>query len=233
MCPSDPTEGSVAEHIKAVRDNIARLEAVYDREPGSVQLLAVSKTKPQTLIREAAATAQIEFGENYVEEGIEKITELKELGLIWHYIGHIQSNKTRPLAAHYDWVQSVDRLKIATRLAEHRPVDSQPLNVCIQLKLDDEETKSGCSIAELDALAAFIDSAENLRLRGIMTIPAPREDIAQQRAVFAELHNVYRQLEAQYPEVDTLSMGMSGDMEAAIAEGSTMVRIGTAVFGKR
>ncbi len=233
MPHSDSTEGSVADHIKSVRDEIARIEHTYDRTPGSVKLLAVSKTKPSSLIRAAAAQGQIEFGENYVDEGVNKSIELKALDLTWHYIGHIQSNKTRPIASHYDWVQSVDRLKIAMRLAEHRSPDEKPLNVCIQLKLDDEDTKSGCSPTELEPLAEFIDSAATLTLRGIMTIPAPREDFEQQRKVFAELHRWYQKLKSNHAEVDTLSMGMSGDMEAAIAEGATMVRIGTAVFGRR
>ncbi len=233
MPQTDATEGSVADHINSVRDNIAHIEQTYRRAPGSVQLLAVSKTKPSSLIRAAAAEGQIAFGENYVEEGIEKSIELKALNLTWHYIGHIQSNKTKPIASHYDWVQSVDRLKIATRLAEHRSADQKPLNVCIQLKLDDEDSKSGCSTTELESLAEFIDSAPTLTLRGIMTIPAPRENLEQQREVFAELHRWYQTLQSNHSDVDTLSMGMSGDMEAAIAEGATMVRIGTAVFGKR
>ena len=198
-----------------------------------MKLLAVSKTKPSDLVRQAAAVGQRAFGENYVDEGVGKLQELAELDLIWHYIGHIQSNKTRVIANHYDWVQSVDRLKIAKRLAEHRPASLAPLNICIQLKIDEEESKSGCTTAELDDLATFIDSAPTLSLRGLMAIPAPRSEMAEQREVFAELNSWYQQLRSSYSSVDTLSMGMSGDMEAAIAEGATMVRIGTAVFGRR
>ncbi len=224
---------TVARHIKSVREEIARCEQNHARKPGSVKLLAVSKTKPASLIRAAAAEGQIEFGENYADEGAGKSLELKELGLTWHYIGHIQSNKTKLIASHYDWVQGVDRIKIATRLDQQRDPDSQPLNICIQLKLDAEDSKSGCSINELEALADCIARADHLTLRGLMAIPAPREGLAEQRAVFAELSEWYQKLSRDHPSVDTLSMGMSGDMEAAIAEGATMVRIGTAVFGAR
>ena len=223
----------VARHIATVREEISRLELEHGREPGSVQLLAVSKTKPTTLIREAAATNQLDFGENYADEGVEKSLELHELGLIWHYIGHIQSNKTKLIASHYDWVQGVDRLKIAKRLNEHRGTELPPLNICIQLKIDAEESKSGCTPEELEELAACIADAPHLTLRGLMAIPAPRTDTASQREVFRELHNWYQKLRADHSTVDTLSMGMSGDMPAAIAEGATMVRIGTAVFGAR
>ena len=176
---------------------------------------------------------QIAFGENYVDEGVNKLQELNDLGLTWHFIGHIQSNKTRVIASHYDWVQSVDRIKIAKRLAEHRPESLAPLNICIQLKVDAEDSKSGCTTAELDDLATFIDAAPTLSLRGLMAIPAPRTEMAEQRKVFAELNGWFEHLRSAYASVDTLSMGMSGDMEAAIAEGATMVRIGTAVFGAR
>jgi len=209
------------------------MEKDHSREPGSVSLLAVSKTKPADLVRQASTAGHTEFGENYVEEGVGKIQELADLNLTWHFIGHIQSNKTRVIASHYDWVQSVDRLKIAKRLAEHRSKELAPLNICIQLKIDAEESKSGCTTTELDELAAFIDSAETLSLRGLMAIPAPRTELSEQRQVFAELHSWYEKLRSSHASVDTLSMGMSGDMEAAIAEGATMVRIGTAVFGSR
>jgi len=230
---TDVGESDVTRHIATVRNEISRLEQMYGRESGSVDLLAVSKTKPAELVRAAAAESQLAFGENYADEGAEKSLELKELGLIWHYIGHIQSNKTKLIASHYDWVQGVDRVKIAMRLNEHRGIDKSPLNLCIQLKLDAEESKSGCSTNELDQLADTIASAPHLTLRGLMAIPAPRADFAEQRQVFSELHHWYQQLKSAYPTVDTLSMGMSADMEAAIAEGATMVRIGTAVFGAR
>ena len=224
---------NVATRIASVRAEISRLEQEYGREPGSVQLLAVSKTKPSTLIREVAATDQLHFGENYADEGVEKSLELQKLSLTWHYIGHIQSNKTKLIASHYDWVQGVDRLKIAKRLNEHRGTELPPLNICIQLKLDAEESKSGCTTEELDELAAFIAAAPHLKLRGLMAIPAPRADTASQREVFRELNSWYQTVQSAHASVDTLSMGMSGDMPAAIAEGATMVRIGTAVFGAR
>ena len=229
----DTNPAGVARHIAAVRNEISRLEQQYGREPGSVELLAVSKTKPSTLIKEAAATGQVSFGENYADEGVEKRLELREHNLIWHYIGHIQSNKTKLIASHYDWVQGVDRLKIAKRLNEHRGTELPPLNICIQVKIDAEESKSGCSIEELDELAAFIDGAPQLNLRGLMAIPAPRPDTASQREVFRELNTLFQKLQVTHPAIDTLSMGMSGDMPAAIAEGATMVRIGTALFGAR
>ena len=173
------------------------------------------------------------FGENYADEGVEKSLELRELALTWHYIGHIQSNKTKLIASHYDWVQGVDRLKIAKRLNEHRSTELPELNICIQLKIDAEESKSGCTTEELDELAAFIADAPNLSLRGLMAIPAPRADTESQREVFRELNSWYQTLQSAHASVDTLSMGMSGDMPAAIAEGTTMVRIGTAIFGAR
>lgn len=231
--PVTSSQADIARHIAAVRDEISRCELKYDRRPGSVSLLAVSKTKPSLLVRAAAAAGQVAFGENYADEGAGKSLELRELNLVWHYIGHIQSNKTKLIATHYDWVQGVDRIKIARRLNEHRDADDKPLNICIQLKLDAEESKSGCTISELGELADYIADAEHLTLRGVMTIPAPREDFSEQCAVFAELHECYQQLQNHHSTVDTLSMGMSGDMEAAIAEGATMVRIGTAVFGAR
>ena len=226
-------QSSVTNRLSTVRAEISRLEQEYNREPGSVQLLAVSKTKPSALIRDAAATGQLDFGENYADEGVEKSKELRELALTWHYIGHIQSNKTRLIASHYDWVQGVDRLKIATRLNEHRGTELPPLNICIQLKIDAEESKSGCTTDELDELASCIADAPCLTLRGLMAIPAPRADTTSQREIFRELNSWYQKLQSAHDTVDTLSMGMSGDMPAAIAEGSTMVRIGTAVFGAR
>ena len=225
--------GTVAEHLSSVNEHIERIVKDHGREPGCVSLLAVSKTKPSVLVRQAAAVGHTAFGENYVDEGVSKLKELADLKLTWHFIGHIQSNKTRVIASHYDWVQSVDRLKIAKRLAEHRSTELAPLNICIQLKLDAEESKSGCATTELDELADYIDSSDTLSLRGLMAIPAPRSAFTEQRQVFAELHSWYEKLRAAHASVDTLSMGMSGDMEAAIAEGATMVRIGTAVFGSR
>lgn len=200
---------------------------------GCVQLLAVSKRKPIELILEAVAAGHTNFGENYADEGAQKIQALKDHNLIWHYIGHIQSNKTRLISNHYDWVQSVDRTKIAERLSLHRPAELGPINICLQVNSDAEQSKSGCSPEELPELAAFVAKQDNLRLRGLMAIPAPTTDPEEQRAAFHKLATLYKTMQHQYSDVDTLSMGMSGDMQAAIAEGATMVRIGTAIFGSR
>lgn len=226
-------DSPTARNLHNIIERIRVLEQQYQRTPGSVRLLAVSKTKPAHMITQAAANGQLEFGENYADEGAEKRELLADTPLCWHYIGSIQSNKTKLIAATYDWVQGLDRAKIATRLAKHRPAGLKPLNVCIQVNVDGETSKAGCHLEELDTLAQTITALDALRLRGIMAIPAPRNDLSGQRRVFASLFDSYRQLQAQYQGIDTLSIGMSGDMEAAIAEGSTMVRIGTAIFGQR
>jgi len=223
----------VAENLQRITNTIAELSQQHAREPGTVRLLAVSKKKPASMIREVAATGHRDFGENYADEGAEKIRQLQDANLTWHFIGHIQSNKTRLIAAHYQWVQSVDRLKIATRLAAHLPAECPPLNICLQINIDGETTKSGCTPDEAQSLAAEVAAIERLTLRGIMAIPAPAADPQQQRAVFSRISALYRELQANHPTMDTLSMGMSGDMEAAIAEGSTQLRVGTAIFGAR
>ncbi|OED44983.1 YggS family pyridoxal phosphate enzyme [Chromatiales bacterium (ex Bugula neritina AB1)] len=228
-----PTSTTVADNLQQTREAISTLETQHNREHGSVQLLAVSKRKPTSLIREAAASGQRLFGENYADEGALKIQELSDLSLEWHFIGHVQSNKTRLISKHYDWVQSIERRKIAERLAAHRPVELPPLNICLQVNVDGETTKSGCPPEQLPELATFVSTQERLILRGIMAIPAPRESASAQRDVFSQLHNLFSELKLQHPQLDTLSIGMSGDMPAAIAEGATMVRIGTAIFGKR
>ena len=205
------------------------------RDPASVRLLAVSKTFPAEAVREARAAGQIAFGENYVQEGVAKIEALSDLraGLEWHCVGPLQSNKTRPVAAHFDWVHSIDRLKIAERLAEQRPADLPPLQVCLQVNVDAGANKSGVTPEETLALARAVAALPRLRLRGLMAIPEPAPDFEAQRALFRRAAAVFEQMRGAGLEVDTLSLGMSADLEAAIAAGSTMVRIGTAIFGGR
>jgi len=190
----------------------------------------VSKTKPAAAVREAHACGQRDFGENYLQEALNKQAELSDLALTWHFIGPIQSNKTRPIAEHFAWVHSVDRLKIAQRLSEQRPAHLPPLNICLQVNVSGEASKSGCAPEELPALALAVSQLPNLRLRGLMTIPEPTRDVAQQHAACARLRQLRDDLNL---ELDVLSMGMSDDLEAAIAEGATWVRIGTALFGAR
>ena len=225
---------TIAERLKFAYDRITKAIKNSHISGQKVALLAVSKTKPSTLIREAYNANQRQFGESYVQEAVDKIAELSDLNDIeWHFIGPIQSNKSALVATHFDWVQSVDRIKIARRLNEQRPSNSAKLNVLIQVNIDDEETKSGCAITELPELAAFIANAENLELRGLMAIPKKSDTNEQQQASFAKLNACFTQVKAQYPSIDTLSMGMSNDVEAAISQGSTMVRIGTDIFGPR
>lgn len=221
---------TIAENIAKVRVRIREAEQAKNRTPDSVQLLAVSKTKPAAAIREAFACGLADFGENYLQEALLKQTELADLPLTWHFIGPIQSNKTRPIAEHFDWVHSVDRLKVAQRLSEQRPANLPPLNVLLQVNVSGEDSKSGCSPAELPALAQAVAQLPHLKLRGLMAIPEPTEDIAAQHAAFARLRELMQALNLG---LDTLSMGMSHDLEAAIGEGATWVRIGTALFGAR
>lgn len=216
--------------IAKVRARIREAAQACGRDPEQVRLLAVSKTHPAAAIRAAYACGQVDFGENYLQEALAKQQELADLPLRWHFIGPIQSNKTRAIATHFDWVHSVDRLKIAQRLAEQRPEELPPLNICLQVNVSGEASKSGCTPEELPALAEAAAQLPRLKLRGLMAIPEPTDDVAAQRAAFARL----RELQAGLPyELDTLSMGMSHDLESAIAEGATWVRIGTAVFGAR
>ncbi len=212
---------------------IARAASDAGRDPAGIRLLAVSKTWPAESVREAAAAGQQAFGENYVQEGVAKVEALADLGLEWHFIGPLQSNKTRPVANSFAWVHSIDRLKIAQRLSEQRDVFLPPLQVCIQVNVSGEESKSGVSPAELPELARAVAALPRLKLRGLMTIPEPTSDVALQRERFATLRRLMAQLRADGLDLDTLSMGMSDDLEAAIAEGSTMVRVGTAIFGSR
>lgn len=212
---------------------IARAASDAGRDPVGIRLLAVSKTWPAESVREAAAAGQRAFGENYVQEGVAKVEALADLDLEWHFIGPLQSNKTRPVANSFAWVHSIDRLKIAQRLSEQRDVFLPPLQVCIQVNVSGEASKSGVSPAELPDLARAVAELPRLKLRGLMTIPEPTSDVALQRSRFAMLRQLMEQLRADGLELDTLSMGMSDDLEAAIAEGSTMVRVGTAIFGSR
>lgn len=196
-------------------------------------LLAVSKTRPAAVVRALAAQGQRAFGENYVQEAIAKIQALQDAGLEWHLIGHLQSNKAELAARHFDWVQSVDRLKLVGALARHRPPGRPPLNVLVQVNIDDEQSKQGCTPDDVPALAAAVAASPPLVLRGLMAIPAPWPDALRRREAFARMRVLYDTLAARYPQVDTLSMGMSGDYREAIAEGATLVRIGTALFGAR
>jgi pyridoxal phosphate enzyme (YggS family) len=212
---------------------IARAAEAAGRDAAEVRLLAVSKTWPADSVREAAAAGQRAFGENYVQEGAEKVDALAGLGLEWHFIGPLQSNKTRLVANRFVWVHSIDRLKIAERLSAQRDAHLPPLEVCIQVNVSGEASKSGVAPGELPELAHAVAGLPRLRLRGLMAIPEPTSDVALQRARFATLRQLRDQLNADGLALDTLSMGMSDDLEAAIAEGSTMVRVGTAIFGSR
>ena len=223
--------------MSTIAGNIAQVEAriraaalAVQRDVTSIHLLAVSKTKPAAALREAYAAGVRDFGENYLQEARAKQVELADLPLCWHFIGPIQSNKTRDIAEHFAWVHSVDRLKIAQRLSEQRPANLPPLNICIQVNVSGEASKSGCTPADLPALAAAISALPRLKLRGLMAIPEPTEDRAEQDAAFATVRTLQESLNMG---LDTLSMGMSHDLESAIAQGATWVRIGTALFGAR
>ena len=224
---------SIAENISTVREEIGKAAVGCGRPAASVALLAVSKTQGPDKVREAYAAGQRDFGENYVQEALGKISALPLPGLCWHFIGPIQSNKTREIAEHFQWVHSVDRLKIAQRLSAQRPADLGPLNICIQVNISGEASKSGVALTEVAGLCEAISGLENICLRGLMAIPAPCADAEQQRLTFRPLAQLVQRLAAKYPQMDTLSIGMSGDFMAAIAEGSTIVRVGTAIFGAR
>ncbi len=226
---------SISDNLQAVRRRIADAAHACGRNPGDIRLLAVSKTRPDADIVAAHAAGQTAFGENYVQEGCDKAQRLQAAGLEleWHFIGPIQSNKTRPVAAWFDWVHSVDREKIAVRLSEQRDAHRLPLNVCLQVNVSGEASKSGVAPDEVPALAAAVAALPRLALRGLMAIPEPTDDVALQRARFAHLRQIRDDLNAHGHRLDTLSMGMSQDLEAAIAEGATVVRVGTALFGAR
>ena len=223
-------------NIAKVKKRIGSACEKCGRDAASVTLLAVSKTRSADEVRAAFAAGLTRFGENYVQEAQDKIAALADLPIEWHFIGPLQSNKTRVVAEHMHWVHSVDRERIAERLAAQRPAHLPPLQVCIQVHIGDEATKSGCNPGDVGALAAAVLNLPTLKLRGLMAIPPPEDDPATQRAHFAQLAGLLRQLRAEFPaaiDLDTLSMGMSDDLEAAICEGATMVRIGTALFGPR
>lgn len=226
---------TIDDKLTKVTERIQQAALAAGRNPQTVHLVAVSKTQPADVVAQAYACGQRRFGENYLQEAVEKHNALRHLHDIeWHFIGPIQSNKTRPIAENFAWVHSIDREKIARRLSEQRPADLAPLQVCLQVNIDDETTKSGVSLEELPALAHAISQLPRLQLRGLMTIPAPTNDTAQQRLTFSKLRLALANLQAQgISGLDTLSMGMSSDLEAAIAEGATFVRVGTDIFGAR
>jgi len=223
----------VTENLRKIRDllHFAAIEA--SRDPADVRLLAVSKKQPLEKIREAYAAGQRDFGENFVQEGVEKIGAMDKDDITWHFIGHLQSNKTRVVAENFDWVHTIDKLKTARRLSEQRPDGLPPLNVCLQVNVDDEESKSGVTPEALPDLAAACAKLPNIRLRGLMCVPAIREEPDAQRMPFAALRELAEKLRTDGVDTDTLSMGMTADFRAAILEGATIVRIGTALFGER
>jgi pyridoxal phosphate enzyme (YggS family) len=224
---------TIAARLDAVRARIDDAARRAGRNPADVKLLAVSKTWPAEAVREAAIAGQRAFGENYVQEGVDKVEALRALGLEWHFIGPLQSNKTRPVANAFDWVHGIDRLKIAERLSAQRDVHLPPLNVCIQVNVSGEDSKSGVAPGEAVALAQAVAALPRLNLRGLMCIPEPTTDEAVLRARFAVLRGLCEELRGAGLALDTLSMGMSHDLEPAIAEGASIVRVGTAIFGER
>jgi len=228
---------NISDNIAAVEQKIVQATAKVKRQ-GEVRLLAVSKTKPVSLIKQAFAQGLSHFGENYVQESVEKIQQIKldsdfDRPVCWYFIGPLQSNKTRPVAENFDWVQSVDRLKIAQRLNQQRPENMPVLNICLQVNISGEESKSGTTLSQVMELALQVQDLPRLKLRGIMAIPLNSNDPKVVEQQFLALNEIYQNLQQKYPEIDTLSMGMSGDLESAIKCGSTMVRIGTDIFGAR
>jgi pyridoxal phosphate enzyme (YggS family) len=228
------TESDLAARYRTVRDEILESERQYGRETGPVTLVAVSKTHPADAVRALSGLGHREFAENKIQEAVEKISQLSDIpDLCWHFIGSIQSNKCRDIAHHFDWVHSVDRIKIARRLSEMRSKEDAPLNVLIQVNLQNEITKSGVDPVALESLAKVVTQFPNIRLRGLMAIPEPEEDFDAQRRIFGSLREMQSRLNSQGFDLDVLSMGMTTDMRAAIAEGATHVRVGTAIFGPR
>ncbi len=226
-------DGSIADNLKTVRDRIAAAAVDAAREPDDVRLVAVSKTQPISAVTAALAAGQRDFGENYLQDAFAKIEALPDRDAVWHFIGDIQSNKTRDIAAHFAWAHAIDRFKIARRLSDQRPEHLPPLNLCIQVNIDGQTSKSGVAPEALHDLAGEIATLERVRLRGLMAIPAPAKGFDAQRQPFARLRRLKDELDADGFSLDTLSMGMSADLDAAIAEGATMVRVGTAIFGAR
>ncbi|WP_431024524.1 YggS family pyridoxal phosphate-dependent enzyme [Halomonas sp. H5] len=230
------TEVALSESLAAANRRLAEALAKAGREPAAARLLAVSKTKPALMVREAYRLGQRDFGENYLQEALEKQVALADLpDIVWHFIGPLQSNKSRAVAEHFAWLHSLDREKLARRLSEQRPTHLPPLNVCLQVNISDEATKAGVSLDDLPALAAAVVALPGLSLRGLMAIPAPAQGGEAQREPYARLRQALEALRQRFPEapLDTLSMGMSDDLEAAVAEGATWVRLGTAIFGAR
>ncbi len=223
----------VTENLALIKDLLAKAAVDAGRNADSVNLLAVSKKQPLNKVIEAAAAGQRDFGENQVVEGIEKIKSLANDELVWHFIGHLQSNKTRAVAEHFDWVHSIDRLKTAERLSQQRPDNLGDLNICLQVNVDEEASKSGMPFSSVADVARRVAGLRKLRLRGLMCLPAVRDDFDAQREPFARLRELADELATEGLVTDTLSMGMSADFRAAIFEGSTIVRLGTAIFGPR
>lgn len=226
-------EQQLAHNIANLLERVRLSAEKSQRCADDILLLAVSKTRPEQDIRSAHKCGLREFGESYLQEALDKIGALQDLDLVWHFIGPIQSNKTRPIASSFHWVHSVDRAKIARRLSEQRPPGLPPLQVCLQVNISAEQSKSGVAPEQLPQLAQEVAQLPRLQLRGLMAIPAATQDSLQQRGAFAQLRREFEQLQLQLPGLDTLSMGMSGDMESAIAEGATILRIGSAMFGPR
>lgn len=227
---------TIAESLERARQRLTRALASAGRDGEDAYLLAVSKTQPAASIRQAFAAGQRAFGENYLQEALDKQASLDDLeGIVWHFIGPLQSNKTRAVAEHFQWVHTIERARIATRLDAQRPAALEPLDVCLQVNVSGEASKSGVTPEALPALADAVAALPRLRLRGLMALPAPSDDPTAQRRPFAELRTLLETLRQRHPQapLDTLSMGMSGDLEAAVLEGATMVRLGTAIFGQR
>jgi pyridoxal phosphate enzyme (YggS family) len=224
---------NLPERVRIIRNRMNSAAAAALRNVDSVTLLAVSKAQPSAAVRAVAEQGVRDFGESYVQEALDKMESLRDLSLTWHFIGRLQANKTRPVAASFDWVHGIERLKIAERLSEQRPFHAQPLNVCLQVNIAGEASKGGVTTAELPSLVAAVAALPRLKLRGLMCIPPDEEDPSRQREWFASMRRALETLNAAGAKLDTLSMGMSGDFESAILEGATLVRIGTALFGSR
>ena len=224
---------NIAENISQIQQKITDCTTKYQNAAKNILLLAVSKTKPASMLKQAYQAGLHDFGESYIQEALKKIDNLSSLDITWHFIGPVQSNKTRDIANHFQWVHSVDRLKIARRLSEQRDPKLGLLNICLQVNISNEPSKSGACLEELPQLARAVSQLPNIKLRGLMAIPAKTKDITQQRATFNKINQAMTELNHHGLNLDTLSIGMSNDMEAAIAEGSTILRIGTAIFGKR
>lgn len=234
LTPNDNIEAeAAAKNLAELRERISAAEQRYARRPGSVTLVAVSKTQPASAVLAAYHAGQRDFGESYLQEALDKQARLTGYDITWHFIGSLQANKTRQIARHFAWVHSVDRLKIAQRLNEQRPPEFPPLNVCLQVNIGSEQQKAGVELTQLSILAEQLSKLPRLRLRGLMALPPPSADFEEQRSFFRQLRLAYEQLQSRTYPLDTLSMGMSTDLEAAIAEGATMIRIGSALFGER